>query len=339
MTGFLKRLIMASGVAACVAFPHQGAVADEVVLDNGSVITGTVVKLENGALTMSTPFSEPVVIRASKISRITTDSPVEVRLKGKELLKGTLSSTETGRVEVSPGNGRGAVTISWDEVEALNPPRGSSWTGSISVGAATQSGNTDRTSVTAGGEAERKSETDRATFNLLYNYADEAGELTARNIYGALKYDYFFTEKFYGYAGMEISSDRFKDIRSRTVFGPGVGYQLWDDSVRSLLLELGAAYFTQDLYEGADDSWATARAAASLKWRFSRSLSFGDKLVGYSRIDDLSDFQLRNEASVITALSAAWSMKLTNIIEYDSDPSANVEETDTYWVLALQYSF
>jgi len=332
-------MIIASGVAACVVFTGRCALADEVVLDDGSVITGTVVKLEDGALTMSTSFSEPVVIKASKISRITTDSPVEVRLKDKELLKGSLSSAEAGRVVVSPGSGRGSVSVSWDEVEALNPPPGARWTGSISIGAGTQSGNTDRTSVTAGGEAERKSDTDRAAFRLLYNYADEAGVLTARNIYGALKYDYFFTERFYGYAGVEMSSDRFKDIRSRSVLGPGAGYQIWDDSVRSLLLELGVAYFTQDLYEGADDSWATARAAVSLKWKFSRSLSFGDKLVGYSRVDDLADFQLRNEASVITALSSAWSMKLTNIIEYDSEPSVNIEKTDTYWVLALQYSF
>ena len=322
------------------AFHAQAALADEVVLENGNVITGTVTKLENGSVTVSTAFSDPVVIQASKIVKITTDAPVEVHLIGGEVMKGSLSTPEPGRVMLAPADGRGAVAISWDRVESVNPPAPKvKWTGNVSIGASTQSGNTDRTSVSVGGEAAKRSDIDRATFRLLYNYAEEAGELTARNVHGALKYDYFFTKRFYGYVGVEMSSDKFKDIRFRNVVGPGVGYQIWEDKVKSLLFELGAAYFSEDLYVGTDDSWATARAAASLKWKFFDSLVFSDNLVLFNRLDDPADYQLRNEAAISTALSAAWAMKLSNIIEYDSEPSANVESTDTYWILALQYSF
>lgn len=322
------------------AFSGHLAHADEIVLENGSIINGTVTRLEKGAVTVTTAFSEPVVIQASKISKISTDAPVEVHLIGGEIIKGRLSAPEPGRVVVEPSDGRAGVAISWDKIESVNPPAPKvKWTGNLSIGASTQSGNTDRTSVSVGGEAVKRSEIDRATFRVLYNYADEAGNLTARNVYGALKYDYFFTNKYYGYVGVEMFSDKFKDIRFRNVVGPGVGYQVWDDNKKSLLLELGAAYFSEDLYVGVDDSWATGRAAASLKWKFFDSLNFSDNLALFNRLDDMADYQLRNEAAISTSLSAAWAMKLSNIIEYDSEPSANIDSTDTYWILALQYSF
>lgn len=340
MKRFSSLVLMLSGICFAAAFPGGQALADEVVLENGDVITGKVTRLEKGVLTFETGYSEPLSIQTSKVVRIRTDEPVEVHLSGGEVVKGRLTSPENGQVALEPVEGRGAVTISWAAVESVNPPEKKvKWSGNISAGANLQSGNTERMSITAGAEAVKQSEIDRASFKLLYNYAEEADNMSARNIYGALKYDYFFTGRLYGYVSVEMLSDRFRDLKLRTVVGPGVGYQVWDTAERSLRLELGAAYFSEDLHTGADDSWATSRAAASLKWRLNGNLEFRDDLVVNNRLEDPGDYQLRNEAAVLTSLGASWALKLTNIMEYDSEPTAGVETTDTYWILALQYSF
>lgn len=316
------------------------AAADVIVLENGDTITGKVTRLERGVLTVTTAYSEPLSIQTGKVSRITTDDPVEVHLAGGEVVKGRLSSPEPGQVVLEPGEGRGAVTMSWGKVESVNPPpRLEKWSGNVSIGANSQSGNTDRTSVSVGAEAVKKGEIDRASFKLLYNYAEEGGSMSARNLFGSLKYDYYFTGKFYGYVSVEMLSDKFRDIKLRTVVGPGVGYQVWGDNGRSLRLELGAAYFSEDLNEGEDDSWATSRAAAELKWRFAKNLDFSDSLVLNNRLEEPSDYQLRNEAVLTSALGAGWALKVSNIVEYDSEPSAGIKSTDMFWILALQYAF
>ncbi len=316
------------------------ACADEVVLENGDTITGKVMRIEKGVLTVSTAYSEPVSIRTEKVLSITTEEAVEVHLSGGEVVRGRLSTTAPGQVVVEPGEGRGAVAISWDKLESLNPPaKEFKWTGNVSIGANSQSGNTDRTSASVGAEAVKKSDIDRATFKLLYNYAEESGSMTARNVYGMLKYDYFFSDRLYGYVSVEMLSDRFRDIKLRSIVGPGVGYQVWDDDARSLRLELGAAFFSEDLYLGTDDSWAASRAAAALRWKLSGNLEFSDSLVVNNRLDQPDDYQLRNEAAIATSLGAGWAMKLSNIVEYDSEPSAGVKSTDLFWILALQYSF
>lgn len=332
------RLIAASVLVSFLTLAQ--AAADEIVLENGNVITGKVTRLEKGVLTVTTDFSEPLSVQASKVRSVTTDEAVEVRLAGGEVVRGRLSSPGPGQVVVDAGEGRGPVAISWEMVESVNPPVVRvKWTGSVTAGANMQTGNTERTSVSVGAEAVKKTEIDRATFRLLYNYAEESGGMSARNIFGAVKYDYFFTERLYGYLSVEMLNDRFRDLKLRSVIGPGVGYQVWDDAASSLLVELGAAYFSEDLYAGVDDSWVTSRAAAALAWKLTENLKFTDSLVINNRLEDPGDYQLRNEAALATGLGASWSMKLTNIIEYDSEPSPGFKSTDTFWILGLQYSF
>jgi hypothetical protein len=59
-----------------------GALADEIVLVNGDRLTGTVVKVEGGKLTLKTEYAGPIEIQADKIKSIMTDHPAEVHLVG-----------------------------------------------------------------------------------------------------------------------------------------------------------------------------------------------------------------------------------------------------------------
>jgi hypothetical protein len=218
MTSLTRKVLCASGVLCFAALSAAVAHADEIVLENGDVITGKVTKLEKGVVTVTTAYSEPVSINASKISKITTDEAVEVHLIGGEVIRGALSSSGPGRVVVAPTGTREGVVISWDKVESVNPPPPVvKWTGNISIGATSQSGNTERTSVSVGGDPEKR--IDRATFRLLYNYRRRT--LTARNVYGSL--NTIFSLKSSTVISVEMSSDKFKNIRFRNIVGPGVG--------------------------------------------------------------------------------------------------------------------
>jgi putative salt-induced outer membrane protein YdiY len=159
--------------------------------------------------------------------------------------------------------------------------------------------------ASAGARASRKTEKDRFSLRFLYNYAEEDGEVSARNTYSALKYDYFFTEKTYGLIGIELLSDEFKDLNLRTVVGPGVGYQVCDKPDKSLGLEAGVSYFSEDRKE----------------------------------VEDFGEYQLRNEAALASPLTSGWSLKLTNIIEHDSNPPVGIEKSDIYWLFGLAYNF
>jgi len=224
---------------------------------------------------------------------------------------------------------------------AINPPPKppAKLTGNIALGGSLQTGNTDRRSFAAAADASIRGERDRFGVRFLFNYAEEKDEVTARNLYGALKYDYFFTKKFYGYLGLEMLKDRFKDLNLRTIVGPGVGYQIWDDPIKFLLFEAGITYYSEDRRTAEDDSWVAARLAGNFRYTLSKFLTFSDRLEIYPSLANANDFTLRNEAAILSPIGAGWSLKLANILEYDNDPPRNVSKTDLTWILGLQYSF
>jgi putative salt-induced outer membrane protein YdiY len=317
------------------------AFADEIILVNGDRLTGTITVVDKDILTLETEYSGPIKINRSKIISIATDKPQEVHLTDGEVLRGRLVTTEEGRVLIERGDGRESTTIEWDKVLTMNPPppEPSRWKGGITLGAGLQSGNTDRATAVLGADAIRKTAYDRFSLRFLHNYAEEDDEITARNTFGALKYDYFFTKVLYGYLGVELLNDKFKDLNLRTVIGPGVGYQVWDDPIKSLLFEAGLAYFSEDLKEGEDEQWITARLASNLSYRILDSVVFTDQLVVYPNLEDFGQYQLRNEAALTSALGSGWSFKLANILERDSDPPAGVKKHDLHWITGLQYAF
>ena len=87
-----------------------------------------------------------------------------------------------------------------------------------------------------------------------------------------------------------------------------------------------------------NDSWASGRLAAKLKWIPKEGVTVTDTLEYFPNLED-GGYLSRNEAALTTALGAGWSMKLAHILQYASDPEAGVKKTDTTLIVALQYTF
>lgn len=328
---------LVSAVLLCLA--PQLVLADEIVLDNGTRFTGTVTGLAGDTLTLTSDYAEPIKIKKERINRISTDNPVELHLVSGEIIRGKLKTGDDGRIVVDEGDGRSSAGIDLKSITAINPPPAGKWHGSVTLSGSLQSGNTDRSGLSFSAEALRRGDNDRFSMRFLYNIAQEDDKMNTRNVFGALQYDYFFTKRFYGYLGVELLNDTFKDLNLRAVVGPGVGYQVWDDPKKALSLEAGIAYFSEDLKEQEDKRWMTARLAANFRYKLTEWLMFTNRLVLYPSLESMSDFTLRNEAALLTTIGAGWSLKLADVLDYVNNPPAGIKSTDSLLTVGLQYAF
>jgi len=159
-------------------------------------------------------------------------------------------------------------------------------------------------------------------------------------VFGAVQYDYFFTKKFYVYpANVSLYNDTFKNVILRTIAGPGVGYQVWEDPDKSLSLEAGISYFNIDLKDQEDQNWIVARLAANCRFKLTKWLVFTDRLVLFPSLENANDFLLRNEAALLTAVGAGWSLRLADVLEYVNNPAEGKKKTDSLLTFGLQYGF
>lgn len=313
------------------------ALADTVELVDGNVLKGTVSTFTKGKLTVSTEYAKKNEVPVVNIKTISTDKAVTVQLTNDSILRGKLITQEDGQVAVILEPSGETVPIEWDQVKNINKPPGS-WTGNFLAGGNIQNGNVDRTNVTVGFNARRDWERDRFTIRFLHNYGEDSGNLTSRNTFGSLKFDHLFTKKLYTALSLELTKDKFRDLKLRAVIGLSFGYGIWNDDVKTLEVELGAAYFSEDLDVGMDDQWATGRVGANFSYKIFENLYFQDYLLFYPSLEN-SEYRLRNQASLVSHLSQDWSLKLSHIFDQNSDPPMGIKSKDTQLIFALQYSF
>lgn len=317
---------------------------DVVVLKNGDTISGSIVHLLEGVLTVRTEYSKEVKIEAAKIRSLATSKPVTVELVDGEVLKGRLQAGAEGRIVVVSDLAGKTIEIEMAKVKAINPPPvvPAKYRGAVAVGATLSEGNTDRFTFAVSAEAERRTADDRISFRFLFNYAEEADVRTARNLFAGLKYDYFFSKQFYAYLEGSLFSDTFKDLELRATASVGVGYQWIETEELAFSTEAGIAYLSNNFDESEDISEVAMRLAANFRWKITDGITFTDAFVVFP-FREGGEILVRNEASLAIGLGnwlgGTWALKFANIIDFDSNPSDDFKRTDVLWLLALQYTF
>src|SRR4026209_2474074 len=104
-------------VAACL----PALCADQVVLKNGDILTGAIVKKDGGKLTLRSEFLGEVSMPWAAVQSIKSDEPLTVELPGGETASGKIA-TVNGRLEV---NGKSAPLAEIKDMR--NPATQLSW--------------------------------------------------------------------------------------------------------------------------------------------------------------------------------------------------------------------
>ncbi|GJL78696.1 MAG: hypothetical protein NPINA01_16850 [Nitrospinaceae bacterium] len=326
-----------AGVLIFLIFAGEAS-ADKILMKNGDRFQGTLKKMKDGVLTLSTDYSETIQLQTSEVKRILTREPAKIVLTNGKTLKGRILPSTPGQIKVASPSGRNYALLAWEQIKSINPPP-QKWTGSLSFGGSKDSGNTDRLSASLGGELNRKFKKNAVEFEFLFNYSEEDGKVTTRNTYGASKFSHSFSPKWYVYLALEFLSDTFRDLDLRTTVGPGFGYKVWEDEIKSLFIEGGISYILDNQKVGEDDENANARFASKFSYRIIPRIVFANHVVIFPSIEEQGEFTLRNQASLKTDLGNGWNLKLSNVIDHDSNPGPDVKKNDVHWILALGYAF
>ena len=334
---FYKIVLLTFLILGTVVGPAP-ALADTIEFGDGNILHGTVSSLAKGTLTFSTEYAEKIQIPVSKIKTVSSEKAVHIKMVNDSILTGKLTTLEDGQIAVILEPVGETVPFQWDQVKTINEPPGR-WTGNFAAGGTVQTGNVERTSVSVGFDARRDWKHDRFQFRFLHNYAEDSGSITSRNTFGAIKFDHFFTENFFSGFSLELLKDEFKDLNLRAIIGLGLGYRIWNDDVKTLELEAGATFFSEDLDVGQDDQFMSGRMGMTYSYKILENLFFKDYLLYYPSFEDPKEYRLRNEASLVSKLGRGWSLKMTHIFDQNSEPAPGIEDKDQQFIFAFQYSF
>lgn len=210
------------------------------------------------------------------------------------------------------------------------------WSGNVSLGYLSTSGNTDTTSY-------------NVKFGVGYITNDWEHKLEASST-GAVESDvttaeayqvgwrsaYNFTEHDFVFGTVDWRKDRFAGVTEQISAALNYGRRVIDTPKHTLALGIGAGYRDSDRSDGTSESSAIGRGSLLYNWAFSENSGFDQGLI----IETGSDNTYIESVSEIRAnLIGDLALVLSYTIKHNTDVPPASENTDTISAVSIEYLF
>lgn len=218
---------------------------------------------------------------------------------------------------------------------AAAPPE-SPWSGALSLGYLSTSGNTDTTTAKTAFEVAYELDKWKHTLAGGGNSAEDTGVTTAESYQLGWKTDYSFSEKDYVFGLINWNKDRFSGVVEQLSESIGYGRRVIETPSHVLNLEIGAGYRDADLSDGTSESGGIVRGGLDYTWIFSETSGFDQKL----NIETGSDNTYIESISALRAkLVGDFALVLSYTIRQNSDVPVGNVKTDKLSALSIEYAF
>ncbi len=316
--------------------------ADELRLKNGDRITGQVIAMEKNKLVFKTAYAGEISLEWQEVANLTSESPITVRMGDSISLQGTAEPAREGQMRVKQDKISESATFDLSQVTAINPePKPAiKISARANVGLSDSSGNTDTRSVYLDGRFVARTDKNRTTVNAEYQREKADGVTTVESALGGIKYDQFFSQKWYAYAKIGLEKDKFKDLNLRTDIGAGPGYQVYESQQLNLGFEGGVSYVNQDFIDQNDEHYAAFRLAMDYDQYFFDNffqLFFSNE--NLVRADDTKDIFSRVRTGVRIPFYKNLNVTGQYNLEWDNKPAPDTKKTDQTVIFSLGYSY
>lgn len=324
--------------------------ADEIYFKNGDKLTGQIKLLTEGKLTIDSSVAGDVTVDISDINTFSSDKEVEVHFKDGTVIKQQVSKSKPGQIAIEKGPLLDPENFELEKVASINPPgpKLPRWHGGATLGITSTHGNTRIENSSASFNTQRRGKRSRVTFDGDYGRSEQkdqgTGDMEVTENWWRLKgkYDYFVTNRWYGYGSGRYEKDSIADLDRRVVVGGGAGYQWIESAGMNFLTEVGLAGLHES-YEGQDDS--ESELSAQLSYHFDKRFWEGNKLMFINdtmylpALGDLSDYYLTTTAELRAPITSSIFTNFKMIFDYDSTPASGADNTDVKYILGAGVNF
>lgn len=323
-----------------------GSPADVVVFKSGDKLTGTVQTLKDGKLTLSTPNAADVTIDMGAVQTFSTSKPVGVKLADGTYTQRTIVAGSAGNVELA-GGALGNQVVPLSDLTTVNVPP-TVYAGDIKFGGLLLRGNTDSTTVNFATDFSRTTDQDKFTFTGQYTYGRTSNRTNGTSTSTPIadnwgidaKYEYNFSKKKYGYVELPLTHDRLSDLDLRINPSVGLGYHWVQEPALTFSTEAGLAWVHEQYTNNTPTrEYFSADLQYHLTHKFNDKVSVFHDLSFYPSIQNGRNFIVDTDLGVHVDLTKHFFTELKISLDYDNNPAAGAEKTNTRYELNVGYSF
>jgi putative salt-induced outer membrane protein YdiY len=339
---FMRKMVYALAAAVVGLGSVSQVKADEVILNDGEILNGTVLNVDSGKMSFHSSVVGDVTIPMSHVRTFSTDKPIDIHLADGTVIERQVETSTPGEVALA-GNGLVAPQkFMLSDIDQINPPL---FSGSFRLGGTLTRGNTDTDTLAAGFNLHLKVKKDSLDFVGEYDYGDQKSgtpvvkTTTVDHWDLDAKYDHFFTAKFYGYVDGEVAKDRIAFLDLRFVPSAGVGYQWFNTSPFKFATEGGIAWLYENFTNGTPNvEEVAAKFAYHLTYEFNDKVSAFNDVTYIPSLTQGSRYLLLTDLGLHAKISAKLFIELRAEWDFNSSPANNALKNDTRYIASVGYT-
>jgi putative salt-induced outer membrane protein YdiY len=202
---------------------------------------------------------------------------------------------------------------------------------SVNLGFNLTRGNQDTVLVEVGGESIRPYGDHTLTLTAAYAYGEtqtDEEDITTRDTSNAkVRYDYVFSDPWFGYAEAEALRDELASIDYRITAGPGFGKHLMKTETFELTLDAGVAWVAEKVGEDSNGDVA-ARAGQKLRWDLSENAKLTQSVSYLRKFNDDGDELIEARITAESILTGNLSLRLDLKNRYESNPAEDKDSNN-----------
>jgi putative salt-induced outer membrane protein YdiY len=348
MSRFLSATLLA------VLFFSLFALGDQIVMQNGDRLTGTIVKSDGKQVVIKTEFAGVVTVEWPAVQELTSTAPLHVEPKTGEAAFGPVK-TEDGKLDVETSD-RGEVAVARESVavirnqsaqaayeQTLHPDWLHSWTGGTNVSFALTRGNSATRNLALAFTADRKTLHDHLGLYANSVYAtndapDATPNITANAVQGGARYDHNFTPRLFGFGAGDFQTDELQLLDLRSVFTGGLGFHAIK-SERTTLDLLSGVNYTHEAYTTFTRNLAALTLGEELLTKLGGATALNQKLYFYPNVSNAGDYRATFNFGTVTKINSwlGWQNAFSDI--YVSNPPEGKRQNDILLTTGLSFSF
>ena len=338
---FTRNRIFAAIATLTLGLP---AIADELIMKDGSRLLGTVVKKDSStSFGFKTSYAGVITIQWAEVKELIADQPITVLLQSGNTYDVVRANKNDDGVTTLSGVDT-SQTATLKEVAYFNPEpwrlgQGWHWEGNTNVALAFERGNTDKDDFDADFAMSFRQLDDRVKLNGDYDREKSNEVLTSEDWRLMTRYDHFVSKKLFYGATLGFEHDRFADLQLRTTIGPLVGYEFYDSKAMNLDIAGGPIYVKENYYNADNDEYAALGWQLNFDRFITDSIQFYHRHNGLLSIEDTEDFAWDSWTGLRFPIYAGIVASTEVKIEYDGGAQKGVDKTDTTYSVKLGYQW
>lgn len=340
----MKKLILATIMSLMALSTH----ADEIILQNGSIIKGKISKIFQDKLIITTDFSPEITVNFKKIKSFSTDKEQSVKLSDGQQFNGKIAY-DGKAISVKGGIAKTTVdakhfAMLWKKGEKApdyKAPFKKHWVNTAAIDINKKEGNTDELNLSVQASATLKGEKDSLKLYTKIKRAESDGDKTSDERIAGVDYEYRFTKKNAWYLRLELEKDEFENLDLRTTVAAGYGRYFFDDKVKTLRGRVGTL-FRSETYSN-DENEETVGLDFGLNYTYLIK-DFGNwytNLTWAPSVEDFGNYRLNHESGLSLPVGSKdrWTVKFGIHHDYNSKPADDLKKVDTTYFSRLELKF